>query len=150
MFERLGIDILRSTMLSWAIQTAQKCEPLLELFYKKLRVGNIINIDETPPQVLKEPVRKNTTKSYRWMAKGGTERKPVVIFRCSPSRSGTVAEKIVGDFYGFLQSAGYAGYNELEKYDAITSVGCLVHVRIKFMISSKLAQRRKRELLLVY
>jgi transposase len=118
MFDRFGVDISRSTMSSWALQAAERCEPLLDLMHGHMRAGEIINLDETPVQVLKEPGRKNTSKSYMWVARGGGE-KPVVLFRYEPSRSGDVAKEIVGDFQGYLQTDGYAGYNFLGEAPSI-------------------------------
>jgi len=132
MFDRLGVDISRATMSGWALRTAEACEPLLKLLHREIRSGPIINLDETTVQVLKEPGRKNTSKSYMWVARGGPPGQPVVLFHYDPGRSGKVAEEIVGDFRGFLQTDGYAGYNALGEREGITHVGCLVHVRRKF------------------
>jgi transposase len=55
LFERIGIDISRSSMCNWIIKVAEKCEPLMELLNKEIRSGPIISIDETTVQVMKEP-----------------------------------------------------------------------------------------------
>jgi hypothetical protein len=144
MFDRFGVDISRSTMSSWALQAAERCEPLLELMREHMRAGSIINLDETPVQVFKEPGRKNTSKSYMWVARGGGE-KPVVLFRYEPSRSGNVAKEIVGGFHGYLQTDGYAGYNFLGEAPGITHVGCLVHVRRKFDQVMKAGSKKSKK-----
>ena len=144
MFDRLGVDISRSTMSNWALQAAEKCEPLIDLCLAKLHKGDIINMDETPVQVLKEPGRKNTTKSYMWVAKGGGDGKPVILFRYAPTRGGDFAREMVGDFRGYLQTDGYAGYNALGERDGIIHVGCLAHVRRKFMNVLKAGSRQKK------
>jgi transposase len=144
MFERLGVDISRSTMSSWALQAAEKCEPLIKLCLAKLREGDILNMDETPVQVLKEPGRKNTAKSFMWVARGGPDGKPVVLFRYDPSRAGAVAVEIVGDFKGFLQTDGYIGYKALGETESITHVGCLAHARRKFMEVLKAGSKKKK------
>lgn len=145
MFGRLGVDISRSTMSSWALQAAEKCEPLIELCLAKLREGDVINMDETPVQVLKEPGRGNTTKSFMWIARGGSDGKPVVMFRYDPSRAANVAEEIVGDFKGFLQTDGYIGYKGLGETDDIIHVGCLAHARRKFMEVLKAGSKKKKK-----
>lgn len=121
-------------MSSWALQTARACESLLELLLEHLRAGPLINIDETPVQVLRETGRENTTKSYMWVARGGSDGQPVLLFRYAPTRAGSVACELVGpDFCGYLQSDGYAGYKALGERDGIVHVGCLAHVRRKFV-----------------
>lgn len=115
MFERLGIDISRSTMSNWTVQAEKRCGPLMELMYEHLRSGGVINLDETPVQVLKEPGRENTTKSYMWVAcRSGT--KPAVLFHYAPSRAGKIFAVIVGNFERYLQTDGYAGYNALGQW----------------------------------
>jgi transposase/uncharacterized coiled-coil protein SlyX len=54
-FERHGIDISRSTMAEWMVRAAKACEPVMELLRQLLLTGPLVNVDETPVQVLKEP-----------------------------------------------------------------------------------------------
>ena len=49
-----------------------------------------------------QPGRANTAKSFMWVALGGTPGKPVVLFRYHPTRAGSVAAEILGDFKGYL------------------------------------------------
>lgn len=67
-----------------------------------LRFGNgpLINGEETTVQVLYEPNRKNTSKSYMWVFRGGAPKKPVVIFQYNQSRQGSVAR----DFLGIIKA----------------------------------------------
>lgn len=133
-FRRIGVDIPRATMSSWAIQAADKCMPFMEILYQHLRTSSIINIDETPLQVLREKNKLNTSKSFMWVARGTHKERKVVLFRYSPTRSATAAADMVGPFFrGYLQSDGYSGYNALGQREGITHVGCLVHVRRKFI-----------------
>ena len=91
MFGRLGVEISRATMSGWALRAAEACE----LLHWELRASPIINIDETPVQVLAEPGRKNSAKSYMWVARGGAPDRHVVLFHYAPGRGGTVPETIV-------------------------------------------------------
>jgi len=144
MFGRLGVDISRATMSGWALRAAKACEPLMDLLHEEIRSGPVINMDETPVQVLREPGRKNTTKSYMWVARGGPPERPVVLFHYDPGRSGKVAAELVGDFQGYLQTDGYAGYNALGEREGIIHVGCLVHVRRKFMDVLKSGSKKNK------
>jgi transposase len=144
MFARLGIDISRSTMSNWAMLAAKVCSPLQDAMCSRLHQSDIINMDETTVQVLGEQDRKNTSKSYMWVCRGGSSDAPVVLFRYSPSRAGEVATQMLGDFKGYLQVDGYAGYNALGARDDITRVGCLAHVRRKFMDVLKAGSNKKK------
>ena len=133
MFARLEVDISWATMSDRALRAAEACQPLVELILRQIRSGPLINMDETTVQVHSEPGRKNISKSYMWVARGGSPGQCLVLFRYAPSRSGEVAEELVGDFKGYLQTYGYAGYKALGRREGIIHVGCLAHVRRKLM-----------------
>jgi len=65
-FERLGLSLGRATMCNWAAQMGQRCEKLWNMLLDKAKHGNYLQCDETTVQVMKEPGRKNTSKSYMW------------------------------------------------------------------------------------
>jgi len=131
-FRRHGITLTRATMSNWLIKVAALCQPLLPLMQQEIRSGPLINADESSFQVMKEPNRKNTSKSYIWVFRGGLVDKPVVMFHYEPSRSGQVAHDFLNGYHGYVQTDGYQGYNILEGNEDITLMGCLAHARRKF------------------
>lgn len=132
-FKRLGVDLNRTTMCNWAVQTGIACQPLLELLNKEIRSGPLINIDETTVQVLKEPGRSPTSKSYMWIFRGGDPERPALEFRYHPGRHGEIAEEYLGDYRGYVQTDGYSGYDFLDRRSGIVHLGCWAHVRRKFV-----------------
>jgi hypothetical protein len=50
-----------------------------ELFVKKIKEGPVIQMDETPVQVMKEPDRPDIRKSYMWLARAGRRMLPWCI-----------------------------------------------------------------------
>lgn len=141
-FARLGVDLSRSTMVSWAISVAKACEPLLGMFKAELLAEHFLGIDETPVQVLNEANRANTTKSYMWVFLGGSAEHPTVYYQYHPTRSSNALE-FLQDFTGYIQTDGYAGYEAFGEKPGITHVGCLAHVRRKFMDVIKISKRAK-------
>ncbi len=132
-FDRMGVDLSRATMSNWVVTVAQSCQPLLLLMEKEIRSGPLINADETPLQVLKEPGRLNTSKSYMWVYVGGDPDHPVRLYQYHPTRSGTVALEFLKGYQGYLQSDAFSGYDYLDQQDNICLLGCWAHVRRKFM-----------------
>jgi transposase len=65
-FERIDIDLSRSTLCNWAMAVAEKCAPLIDIILEEIRGGPVIRMDETTLQVLKEPGRPAESKSYMW------------------------------------------------------------------------------------
>ena len=106
-FARIGVELPRSTMCSWAMRVAQACEILLGFMQAQILQGLIINIDETTAQVLKEPKQ---SKCYMWVFKGGAPGKPIIIilFQYHPTRSGDVTSDFLNGYQGIVQTDGYA------------------------------------------
>ena len=133
-FSRYGIELSRSTMAGWMVKAAQCCDPLINLLYKELHSGPLINVDETPLQVLNEPERANTTKSYMWVFRGGLPEKPVILFKYSETRSGEVPREVLAGYSGYCQTDGFSGYDALEVSNpSIRMVGCFFHARRNFV-----------------
>jgi len=136
-FRRIGVELSRATMCGWAIEAARRCSPLIELLEEEVRSGPLVRADETVLQVLKEPGRAATTKSYMWVFMGGALGKPAVIYQYHPSRSGEVANEFLKEYRGYVQTDGYSGYDELGNRPGIVHIGCWAHVRRKFFEVSK-------------
>lgn len=131
--ERYGVEVSRQTLCCWAIKVAERCRALLELMREDILKGFQIQADETLLQVLEEPGRNPTTKSYMWLFRGGTEQRPVIVYQYHETRSGQVAKDFFENFKGYVQTDGYLGYDFLEQVEEITHLGCWAHVRRKFV-----------------
>jgi transposase len=138
-FKRMGVEVTRSTMCGWAMQVGDQCSVLVDLLAEELLGGPVVHMDETRVQVMNEEGRADTTQSYMWVSLGGPPGHRVVIFRYHPTRSGAVAEEILAGYKGYVQTDGYIGYDFLKKQSDVVHVGCMAHVRRKFVEIVKLA-----------
>ena len=136
-FNPFDAELSRATMANWMIQAASCCKPVIELLHREIRSGPVINIDESPFQVLKEPGRSNTSKSYMWVFCGGPLSSPVVLFQYHLTLSGKVVQDILEAYLGYVQSDGYSGYDHLSRNPDIIHMGCLTHARRKFVEVNK-------------
>ena len=132
-FLRLGVEVSRTSMCNWAMQAASACMPLLNLLRDEVLAGSYVNIDETTLQVLQEPGRDPTAKSYMWIFRRGDPERKVLIYQYHPSRGGDVARAFLGDFQGVVQTDGYSGYDFLDHVAKVRHIGCWAHARRKFM-----------------
>jgi transposase len=136
LFARMGLQLARGTMARLVIRVAKALEPLLNGLRRDIRGSPVLGMDETEVQVLKEDGRPPSAPSRMWIARGYTAdelAKPLVWFAYHDSRSGDVAEAMIGSgFSGFLQTDGYAGYKRFGKRPDIVHVGCWAHIRRKF------------------
>lgn len=131
--KRYGVEVSRQTLCCWAIKVAELCKPLVELMQEDMLSGFQINADETTLQVLKEPGREATTKSYMWLFRGGKGQRPVVVYQYHETRSAQVAKDFLQDYKGYVQTDGYVGYDFLALIRNIRHLGCWAHVRRKFV-----------------
>lgn len=144
-FERLGLPLGRATMCNWAALMGQRCEILTDMLLDKAKQGNYLQCDETTVQVMKEPGRKNTSKSYMWVIRGGPPDRPIVLFHYDPSRSQEVAKKLLSRFQGYVQTDGYQGYNFLEHQEGVTLLACMAHAQRKFADVCKASGKKAKK-----
>jgi transposase len=136
-FARLGAEVNRATMCNWAMHAAEACQPVLELLLREIRSGPLLNMDETTIQVLDEPGRAPTTKSYMWVCRGGPPGKQGVLYHYDPTRSSDVAKLLLQGYTGVVQTDGYPGYDFLDQKSGVMHAGCMAHARRKFDEAAK-------------
>ena len=140
-FQRIGVDPSRKTMAQWMITAGKACEPVMAVLRDRVRAGPVLQIDETTVQVMGEEGRKNTSRSYMWVARGGPAEEPAVVYRYSPSRSQRVASEILGEYEGYLQSDGYEAYDgACRGREELKHVGCWAHARRGFTDAEKMTK----------
>ena len=73
--------------------------------------------------------------------------KRLVLFDYRKSRGRDGPEEILSDFKGYLQTDGYAGYENLKNQSNITRLACMAHARRKFEHAMENDQQRGRHAL---
>ena len=111
-------------MCNWTRKIAESCEILLMILKEEIRSGPLINIDETPFQVLNEPNRSSQTKSYMWVFKEGLPEHPGILFEYHPTRAGGVPILFLDGYEGVVQTDGYKAYNFINDPDGMDHMGC--------------------------
>jgi len=143
--QRIGVTIPRSTLANWMIRSGQLVQPLINLLRDHLLAYDIVQMDETTVQVLKEPGKTAQSKSYLWLQRGGPPDEPVILFDYDPSRCQTVPKDLLAGFSGYLQVDGYTGYNGVVAEGGLIHVGCMAHARRKFSDAVKGQGKNKRQ-----
>jgi transposase len=131
MWQRMEVDMPRSSLCGWVLKTAEICEPLIQLLKQNIVAYDCVQVDETTVQVLNEIGRDNQTKSYMWVYRGGGE-KPSIVYEYQETRGGFHAQQFLTGFKGYLQSDAFSGYNWALSDKNIISVGCHAHARRPF------------------
>ena len=128
--ERFGVSISRQTLANWMMYGANTW---LELMYNEMHAKlldlDALHADETTLQVLSEPERSTTSKSYMWLFRSGQADVPIVLYDYQQTRANKHPRRFLDGFQGYLHVDGYAGYNGLPN---VRLVGCWAHARRKF------------------
>jgi len=141
--KRIGVDLPRATLANWMIQAGNLIQPLINLLRDRLLAYDILQMDETTVQVLKEPDKTAQSKSYLWLQRGGPPDQPVVLYDYDPGRGQEVPKRLLEGFKGYLQTDGYDGYNAVVAVNGLTHVGCMAHARRKFSDAVKAQGKEK-------
>ncbi len=96
-WNRLGIDMPRSSLCGWLLKVSELIEPLVKLLRLHIIAYDYAQADETTVQVLDEMGRNNKTKSYIWCYRGGGV-KPCIVYEYQETRAGYHAEKFLAGF----------------------------------------------------
>jgi hypothetical protein len=145
---RYGLRLSRQNMARWLIQSSEHFNRLLDAFEHKLLSYDIALADETGLQVLNEPDRDPTSKSWLWIRCGGPPDQPVILVDYDSSRAAKVPNTLFADFKdGYLVVDAYAGYVQIAATNNLKIVGCHDHARRKFKdaydsLSVKARQRK--------
>ena len=142
--QRIGVDLPRATLANWMIQAGNLVQPVINLLREHLLEYDILQMDESTVQVLKEPGKTAQSKSYLWLQRGGPPAQPVILYDYDPSRSQAVPKRLLAGFKGYLQTDGYDGYNAVVAVNGLSHVGCMAHARRKFSEAVK-AQGKKKQ-----
>ena len=127
-----GVNLSRQTMANWIIYCAENYLNAMYLLLIAILLGKLaIHGDETTHQVLHEPGKAATSKSYEWIYRtSGYDEHPIVIYQYRRSRGSEHPKEFLKDFVGFLHTDGYQAYHDLP---GIITVGCWQHARSYFV-----------------
>ncbi|MCD8008362.1 MAG: IS66 family transposase [Clostridiales bacterium] len=130
-FAASGINISRQCLSNWCIKSYKYWLYLIvDRMKDYLLEQEVLHADETTLQVLREPGRNASQKSYVWAFLSGQYELPVTYYEYRPTRASSVVKELLNTWSGYLTTDGYRGYNNLP--EGIIHTSCLVHIRRKF------------------
>lgn len=88
-FARMNLTLPRQTLANWMMYGAdQWLTPLFERMKEHLLGQEILHVDETTLQVLREPGKSAESQSYLWLYRTGRSGPPIVLYEYRPTRGG--------------------------------------------------------------
>jgi transposase len=135
-YERLGIDLERSTLADWVGGASRAVEPLMNALQRYVLQASKLHGDDVPVPVL-APGNGKTKTARLWTyvrddRPSGSREPAAVWFAYSPDRKGEHPANHLKAFHGTLQADGFAGFQRLYETGRIVEAACWAHVRRKF------------------
>lgn len=135
-FRRFGVDMLRSTLVGWAMSASALVAPLVGAAGRYVLQPGKVHTDDTPVPVL-DPGRGRTKTGRLWTyvrddRPAGSRSPPAVWYRFSPDRKSIHPQDHLRGFSGVLQADAYAGYELIYADGTVLEAACMAHLRRKF------------------
>lgn len=128
-FNMLNVNLSRQTLSNWMLGAANELKVVYDLMKDKLLESNYIQADETTIKVIDGKGKESKSKKYMWMYKTGGNNNSIILYEYQTTRSSSWPKSFLGDYSGYLQTDGYAGYNSVSNAKRFY---CLAHIRRKY------------------
>ena len=129
-FTRAGITLAASTLGDVPRQCCELLNPLYNELIKQTTQSNYLQADETPHPVQDSKVKGKTHRGYLWVYRSVEKR--LVLFDYQKGRGREGPQELLKNYTGFLQTDGYAVYDDFGNRNGITLLGCMAHARRYF------------------
>lgn len=145
MFTRQKITIEDNTVNNWFKQSCNLLLPLLEAHERQVLATNYLCVDETPIKVLDKTKKGTTHQGYYWIYYNILTRQ--VLFKYQTGRAAEWPKETLKNYEGYLQTDGYAAYNQFDNVEGITTLNCWAHARRKFIDAQSFDNSKASEVL---
>jgi transposase len=129
-FARMGVDLSRSTLCGQLELVEEALAPLGEELIKRVRAGPYIQFDDTSVRVLTEREgERYYGKVWVYLSPG----EQLVAFDATTTREHIGPLEFLRGFSGYLQGDAFSGNLTLRHKAPVSIVGCMTHLRRKFV-----------------
>lgn len=129
-FKRAGVNLHYNTVLDWTNHGLDVLSPLYELLKRKILSCIYLQADETGIKVLDSEKNRSSHQGYLWAYRDVIQN--LVLFEYQRGRNKEGPANMLKDFKGFLQTDGYAAYDQFAKRESIKTLCCMAHARRYF------------------
>jgi transposase len=129
-FKRAGVSLHYNTVVDWCNQGLEVLTPLYELLKRQLLRSIYLQADETGIKVLDSEKKGSSHQGYLWAYRDVINN--LVMFDYRPGRSKEGPARILRNHTGFLQTDGYAAYDQFAGREGLQVLYCMAHARRYF------------------
>ncbi len=137
-FSRFGINLSRSTLCGWIMQSASLLAPLVDAMKERALIpsGHLFG-DDTSIRTLLEKGGASTGRFWIYTSKGREKYPACTVYQYTLTRESKGPLNFLKDFKGFFQADAYSGYDALYEKDkegkpSVIEIACWAHARRKF------------------
>ena len=145
MFSRQKIKLEDSTISNWFRQGCNLLEPLYLSHERQVLGAKYLGADETPIKVLDKTKKGTTHQGYYWVYYNTDSRQ--VLFKYQTGRAAEWPKETLKNYKGYLQTDGYAAYNQFDEIEGIIVLNCWAHARRKFIDAQDFDNAKASEVL---
>ncbi|MHB2153836.1 IS66 family transposase [Calditrichota bacterium GD2] len=138
--KRSGVDLAESTLNDWIKAIAELLEPLYNVQRARILGQEYLMVDETTIRVLDSQKKGQTHTGYHWLYYDPVHRE--LFYEYQTGRNAKFPKETLSNFKGYLQTDGYAGYNEVGRRSDVIQLACFAHARRKFEHALKNDKKR--------
>ena len=130
--ERFDFICPRNKLARWFIESAKHSQPLVNLLQDTMLDYDVAACDPTHIQVLNEPGRAPTKKSYMFTMRGGPPDKTTILYQYNADNHKAFLQQWFEGYKGYLQVDGQNIFDVFEDNKDIILLYCNSHARRKF------------------
>jgi len=145
MLSRQKVTIEDNTVNNWFKKGCNLIEPVFEAHERQVLQTNYLAVDETPIKVLDKTKNGTTHQGYFWVYYNTESRQ--VLFKYQTGRAATWPKETLKNYQGYLQTDGYAAYNQFDNVAGITTLNCWAHAKRKFIDAQNFDNAKASEVL---
>lgn len=129
-FKRAGLHLHYNTVLDWNTQGLDALTPLYELLKRKILSSIYLQADETGIKVLDSEKKGSSHQGFLWAYRDVINN--LVMFEYQRGRNKEGPARMLKNFKGFLQTDGYAAYDQFAQRESVRMLHCMAHARRYF------------------
>lgn len=130
-FERTGVKLAYTTLTDWVSGACKLIAPLYEALKTEVLGSGYLHADETPVKVLDSDKKGKTHRGFFWVYNNSPGK--LVFFDYQQGRGEQGPQSILRNYKGYLQTDGYAVYENFGLRPDINLLHCMAHARRYFV-----------------
>jgi len=132
-YKSLGATLPTSTVNDWLHALANRLYPLYESQCELILKSDYLQVDEVPFKIADQK-DKACRNGYAWQFRDvRAQSRGTYFYYYHGSRAGEIPRSQLRNFKGAIQTDGYRVYDYFESVPNVTLLGCMAHVRRKFI-----------------